>query len=238
MFLTPRGVKGLSQVINAGALNVNNVSAAIDTDIISAIAANTSEVYGSAHYQKYGLVMFLIGTTIFVFNYRQNAWSRIVIPSTNDVSKVLSMFSAQDGSLFMGGYDYLFQFDPATETFNFNGQAPAYRWTGPMWKTTTAEAMFFNELLMRLASTAAVDLTIKVRTVGFDTSVEDQSAFNEQVIQIPAITTADAVLNFSRIPLFGAGRYIQIDITESPNYADNADVEICSAEIHGELGIL
>ena len=238
MFLTPRGVKGLAQVINAGALNVNNVSSAIDTDIISAIAANTSEVYGSAHYQKYGLVMFLIGASIFIYNYRQSAWSRIVIPSTNDVSKVLSMFTAQDGSLYMGGYDYLFQFDPAVATLNFAGQAPAYRWTGPMWKTTTAEAMFFNELLLRLASTAAVNLTVKVRSVGFDTSVEDQSAFNEQVIQVPAITTADAVLNFARIPLFGAGRYIQIDITESPNYADNADVEICSAEIHGELGIL
>lgn len=238
MFLTPRGVKGLAQVINAGALNVNNVSSAIDADIIAAIADNTSGVYASAHYQKYGLVMFLIGTTIFVFNYQQKAWSRIVIPSANDISKVLSMFTAQDGSLYMGGYDYLFQFDPAVSTLNFNGQAPSYRWTGPMWKTTTAESMFFSELLMRLASTAAVNLTIKVRAVGFDTGYEDQSAFNEQVIQVPAITTNDVVLNFARIPLFGAGRYIQIDITESPNYADNSDVEICSAEIHGELGIL
>jgi hypothetical protein len=238
MFLTPRGVKGLAQVINAGALNVNNVSSAIDADIISAIAANTSGVYASAHYQKYGLVLFLIGTTIFVYNYQQKAWSRIVIPSANDVSKVLSMFTAQDGSLYMGGYDYLFQFDPAVATLNFNGQAPAYRWTGPMWKTTTAESMFFSELLMRLASTAAVNLTVKVRAVGFDTGYEDQSAFNEQVIQIPAITTSDVVLNFARIPLFGAGRYVQIDITESPNYAANSDVEICSAEIHGELGIL
>lgn len=238
MFLTPRGIKGLQQVINAGALNVNNVSAAVDADVVSAIAANISGVYASAHYQKLGLVMFLIGTTIFILNYRQNAWTRIVIPSANDVSKVLSIFTAQDGSLYMGGYDYLFQFDPAVATYNFNGQAPAYRWTGPMWKTTTAEAMFFNEMLMRLASTAAVNLTVKVRAVGFDTQVEDQSAFNEQTIDVPAITTNDAVFNFARIPLYGAGRYVQIDITESPTYDANNDVEIASAEIHGELGIL
>ena len=238
MFLTPRGIKGLNQVINAGALNVNNVSSAIDADVVAAIAANTSGVYASAHYQKLGLVMFLIGTTIFVFNYQQNAWSRVVIPSDNDVSKILSMFSGQDGSLYMGGYDYLHQFDPAVETRNFAGQAPDYRWTGPMWKVTTAESMFFNELLLRLASTSAVSLTAKVRAVGFDTQVEDQSAFNEQVIEVPAITTLDAVFNFARIPLYGAGRYVQIDITESPTYDANNDVEIASAEVHGELGIL
>jgi hypothetical protein len=238
MFLTSRGVKGLQQVINAGALNVNNVSGAIDSDIVAAIAANTSGVYASAHYQKYGLVLFLIGTTIFVYNYAQSAWSRIVIPSANDVSKVLSMFTSSEGELLMGGYDYLFQFDPAVATFNFAGQAPTYRWTGPMWKTTTAESMFFNELLLRLASSAAVTFTIKARAIGFDTGVEDQAAFNEQTITVPAITTNDAVFNFARIPLFGAGRYIQIDLTETPNYVDNSDVEIAAVEIHGELGIL
>ena len=237
-FLTPRGIKGLQQVINAGALNVNNVSSPVDADVVAAIAANTSGVYASAHYQKLGLVMFLIGTTIFVFNYQQKAWSRIVIPSANDVSKVLSMFSGADGSLYMGGYDYLFQFDPAVETFNFNGQAPAYRWTSAMWKTTTAESMFFNELLMRLASSQAVTFTAKIRAVGFDTGIEDQAAFNQQTITIPAITTGDAVFNFARIPLYGAGRYIQIDLTENPTYDVNADVEIASAEVHGELGIL
>jgi hypothetical protein len=74
--------------------------------------------------------------------------------------------------------------------------------------------------------------------VGFDTVVEDQAAFNEQTIDVPAITTNDAVLNFVRAPLFGAGQYIQYDITETPTYVTNDDVEIVSVEASGELGIL
>jgi len=236
-FLTKRGIKSLRQIINSGALNVDNASAAVDNDVIAAIAANTDEVYASAHYQKLGLVMFLIGTTMFIFNYRQNSWSRIIIPSSNDVSKILSMFSASDQSLYMGGYDYLFQFDPSTATYNMAGQAPTYRWTGPMWKMTTAESLFFNELLFRLASTKAATLTVKVRAIGYDTQVEDQSDFNEQTITVPAITTNDAVFNFVRIPLFGAGKYIQIDVTETPNPASNDDLEFAAVEIQGEIGI-
>jgi hypothetical protein len=231
-------VKGLKQVLNTGAMDVNNVSAPIDSDIVAAIAANTIGVYSSAHYQKLGLVMFQIGYTIFVFNYRQNSWSRIVIPSTNDVSKILSMFQSSAGEVYMGGYDYLFQFDPAVATYNFNGQAPTYQWTGPMWKATTADSLFLTEMVLRLASTAAATLTLKIRAVGFDTGVEDQAAFNEQTLTVDAITTNDAVFNFVRAAIEGAGKYVQIDITETPTYVSNGDVEIAAVEINGELGIL
>lgn len=235
-FLTDKGVKGLKQVINAGALNVSNVSAAIDQDIVDAIKANSSGVYDSAHYPKYGLVLFLIGTTIFVFNYRQSAWSRIILPTANDASKVLSMFSDSEGNLYMGGYDYLFRFDPAAATFNFNGQAPEYKWKTGLFQVTTADSLYFTELLLRLASFSAVTLTVKARAVGYDTEYEDQSAFNEQTIQIDAKTPSDIITNFARAPLFGAGKYIQLEITETPAYTDNNDVEIIGMEISGEIG--
>lgn len=241
-FLTNKGIKGLKQVIATGSLNVDNISAAIDSDVIAAIDANTSGVYASAHYATLGLIMFLIGTTIFVFNYRQQAWSRIVIPSSGgNVPKILSMFESADGFVYMGGYTRLFEFDPAAPaaTYNFNGVAPIYRWTSGMIRTTTADSMYFNELLLRLASTTtAATLTLKTRAVGFDTPVEDQAAFNEQTVSVPAITTNAAVLNSVRIPLFGAGKYIQVDFTETPNFADNNDIEFVGLEVHGELGIL
>lgn len=237
-FLTDKGVKNLRQVINAGVMNVDNVSAAIDQDVVDAVKANTSGVYDSAHYAKYGLVLFLIGTTIFVFNYRNGSWSRIVIPSTNDVSKILSMFSASDGSLYLGGYDYLFQFDPAVATYNFAGQAPTYKWKTGMLKVTTAESMFFTEMLLRLASFKAATLTVKARAIGFDTGYEDQSDFNEQTITITASTPSDIVMNFARAPLFGAGKYIQLEITETPTIVSNDDLEFTGLDVHGEIGIL
>lgn len=237
-FLTDKGVKNLRQVINAGAMNVDNVSAAIDQDIVDAVKANSSGVYDSAHYAKYGLVLFLIGTTIFVYNYRNGSWSRIVIPSANDVSKVLSMFRAHDGSLYMGGYDYLFQFDPAVATYNFAGQAPTYKWKTGMLKVTTAESLFFTEMLLRLASFKAATLTVKARAIGFDTGYEDQSDFNEQTVTITASTPSDIVMNFARAPLFGAGKYIQLEITETPSIASNDDLEITGLDIHGEIGII
>lgn len=234
-FLTSRGIKGLKQILNTGALELNNVSAAIDNEIVDAIAANTSSVYGSAHYPKLGLVMFLIGTTIFVYNYRQNAWSRIVLPSTNNVSKVLTMFSGGEGNMYFGGYDYLHQFHPDSSTRNFAGQPPTYQWTGPMWKITTAESLFLAELVLRLASTSSASLTLKVRSVGFDTGVEDLSDFNEQTLEVSSITTLSNVFNFVRAPLYGAGKYVQIDITETPAPADNNDLEIAGVEISGEV---
>lgn len=237
-FLTDKGVKNLRQVINAGAMNVDNVSSAIDQDVVDAVKANTSGVYDSAHYAKYGLVLFLIGTTIFVFNYRNGSWSRIVIPSTNDVSKILSMFSASDGSLYLGGYDYLFQFDPAVATYNFAGQAPTYKWKTGILKVTTAESLFFTEMLLRLASFKAATLTVKARAIGFDTGYEDQSDFNEQTITITASTPSDIVMNFVRAPLFGAGKYIQLEITETPTIASNDDLEFTGLDVHGEIGIL
>ena len=237
-FLTDKGVKNLRQVINAGALNVDNVSAAIDQDVVTAIKANSSGVYDSAHYAKYGLVLFLIGTTIFIYNYRNGSWSRIIIPSTNDVSTILSMFRASDGSLYMGGYDYLFQFDPAVATYNFAGQAPTYKWKTGMLKVTTAESLFFHEMLLRLASFKAATLTVKARAIGYDTGYEDQSDFNEQEITVNALTPSDIVMNFVRAPLFGAGKYIQLEITETPSIASNDDLEFTGLDIHGEIGIV
>lgn len=237
-FLTTKGVKGMSQLITAGALNVASVSGAIDDDIVTAVEGNTSGIYASAHYPTLGLLMFLVGTTIFIYNYRQKAWSRIVIPSDDNVAKILSMFQTADGYLYMGGYDYLFDFDPVTvPTYNFNGKSPAYQWTGPMWKATTAESMFLTEMVMRLASTAACSLTLKVRAVGFDTEVEDQDTFNEQVLEVSAITTLGTVFNFVRAPLYGGGKYVQVDITESPVPVSNNDIEIAAIEIQGELGM-
>lgn len=237
-FLTNKGVKGLKQLISAGALNVDNVSQNIDLDIISAIDANTSGVYASSHYATLGFIMFLIGTTMFVYNYRQKAWSRVVIPSVDDVSKILSMFETSDGYVLMGGYDYLFEFDPTPDTYNFNGVAPVYRWTSSMLKVTTADSMYLLEMILRLASSKAATFTLKTRAIGFDTGVEDQAAFNEQAVSIPAITNNDAVFNFVRIPLFGAGRFVQFDIIEEPNYIDNDDVEIVGLGVSGELGVL
>jgi len=237
-FLTNKGIKSLKQVLTAGALNIDNVSQAIDLDIIAAIDANTDEVYASAHYATLGLIMFLIGTTIFVYNYRQSAWSRMVIPSDDDVSKVLSMFQTADGYVYMGGYDYLFEFDPSTATYNFNGVAPEYRWTSGMLAVTKADAMYFQEMILRLASTKAATITLKVRAVGFDTTVADVAAFNQQDISISAITTNDAVFNFVRVPIEGAGKFIQFDFTESPLYTLNDDLEIVGLEVAGELGVL
>lgn len=237
-FLTDKGVKGLKQVLTAGALNVSNVSAAIDQDIVDAIKANSSGDYDSAHYPKYGLVLFLIGASIFVFNYRSNSWSRIILPSANTASLVLSMFNDSQGALYMGGYDYLFKFDPAAATFNFNGQAPTYKWKTAAFQVTGADSMYFTELLLRLASFSAATLTVKARAIGFDTEYEDQAAFNEQTIQISAKTPSDIISNFVHAPLFGAGKYIQLEITEAPAYTDNNDIEFIGMEIRGEIGTI
>lgn len=234
-FLTDKGVKGLKQILNSGTLNVDNVSAPIDQDIVDAIKANTSGDYDSAHYAKYGLVMFLIGASIFVFNYRNNSWSRIILPSANTASLILSMFNDSQGDLYMGGYDYLFKFDPAASTFNFNGQAPTYKWKTGAIPVTTADSMYFTELLLRLASFNAATLTVKARAIGFDTEYEDQATFNEQTVQIDAKTPSDVISNFVRASLDGAGKYIQLEITETPVYTDNLDLEFIGMEISGEI---
>jgi hypothetical protein len=237
-FLTSKGVKGLKQLLTAGSLNVNNVSAAIEADIIAAIAGNTDSVYGSGHYPKLGILMFLIGNYVFIFNYRQNAWSRMKIPSATDAAKLLSIFKTTTGALYMGGYNYLSEFNPAVATHNFNGVAPVYEWKTGMLKATSADAMYFNELRMRLASIKAVELTLKTRAIGFDTGIEDQAAFNQQTVSIPEIIAADAVFNFVRLPLLGAGKYIQLDFTEAPAVGANNDLEIAAIEVEGELGVL
>lgn len=235
-FLTNKGIKSLNQTLTAGALNVANLSEAIDTDIIAAIDSNTSGVYASAHYATLGLVMFLIGTKMFIYSYRQKAWSIMVIPSADDVSKILSMFQTADGFVLMGGYDYLFEFDPTPDTNNFNGVAPVYRWTSGMMKVTSADSIYFNELILRLMSADASTFTLKTKAIGYDTPYEDQAAFNQQTVDVPAITKNDVVMNFARAPLFGAGKFIQIDLTHTPTNADNNDVEITGAEIYGEMG--
>lgn len=237
-FLTKKGVKNLKQVLSAGSMNVDNVSAPIDQDIVDAINANTSGVYDSAHYAKYGLVMFLIGTTMFVYNYRSNSWSRIILPTVDDGAKILGMFNDSAGAIYMGGYDYLFKFDPDTPTYNFNGQAPTYTWKTGMLRVTDADSLYFTEMILRLASFKAATLTVKARAVGFDTGYEDQSTFNEQTIEVSALTPSDIVMNFVRAPLWGAGKYIQLEITESPSVASNDDLEITGLEIQGEMGVV
>lgn len=237
-FLTNKGVKSLKQLVSAGSLNVDPMSESIDHDIIAAIEVNTSGVYSASHYAFLGLLLFQIGNTVFVFNYRQKAWSRIVIPSSNDVSKILSMFVSDDGYLYMGGYDYLFLFDPDVATYNFNGQAPSYRWTTGALKVTSADAMYFNEMRLRLASTKAATMALKTRAVGFDTQAEDQADFNQQDIAIPAITVLDAILNFVRVPLFGAGKFVQFDFTHAPVYTSNEDLEFVGLDVQGELGMI
>jgi hypothetical protein len=234
-FLSSLGVKSLKQIINLGSLNVESVSAAIDKDIIAAIAANASGVYGSAHYPDLGLVLFLVGSTIFIYNYNKQAWTRMVLPTVVDDAKVLGMFTAADGKLYFGGYDYLLEFDPATTTYNFNGVAPTYKWNTAYYNASESD-LFFTDMVTRLATFNAATLSIKVKVLGTDIDTEDQTAFNEQSISVPAAGAVnDEVMNYVNTPLYGAGKYVQICYTETPNANANSDMEFSGLEIRGEV---
>lgn len=234
-FLSSLGVKSLKQIINLGSLNVDSVSAAIDKDILAAIAANSSGVYGAAHYPELGLVLFLVGTTIFIYNYNKQAWSRAIIPGNVDDNKILGMFTTSEGRLYLGGYDYLFEFDPETMTYNFNSVAPTYKWHTAYFMASDSN-LFFTDMVTRLASFNQATLTVKVKVIGTDIDTEDQAAFNEQQIVVPAAGPVnDEVLNHVLTPLFGAGKYVQICYTESPNANANSDMEFSGLEIRGEV---
>lgn len=234
-FLSSYGVKSLKQIINLGALNIDSVSTAIDKDIMSAIAANTSNIYGSAHYAKLGIIIFLIGNTLFIYNYNKQAWSRVVIPGQINDNKILGMFTTSNGRLFFGGYDYLLEFNPETMTYNFNSVAPVYKWHTAYLRVSDSN-LFFTDMVTRLATFNETTFLLKVKTIGTDINTEDQTSFNEQQIVAPATGEVnDEVMNHILTPLFGAGKYVQICYTESPSTNTNNDVEFSGLEIRGEV---
>jgi hypothetical protein len=145
------------------------------------------------------------------------------------------MFTDSNGELYLGGYDYLLQYNPASTTYNFNSVAPVYKWY-TAYIPAAESNLFFTELVTRLATFTAATLTVKVKVIGTDIDTEDQTGFNEQSVAVPAAGgTNDEVLNSVSVPLYGAGKYVQVQYTESPNANANNAMVFSGLEIRGEV---
>ena len=231
LFLSPTGVKTMSQVANTGSMEIGDISELIDQDIMDSVKANTSEIYSACHNKKQAWYMLLVGTTVYVYAYQYKAWSRIIPPNAT-TTKILCMFTAQDGQVYMGGQDYLFKYGASDSVFTFNGVNPSMEWQTGWFKITDAKMCFPRTLEIDFLSYVAEVVSVKVKTAGLDIQTEYDASFNTEAATVPSTVYGDGVINKIKLPIGGQGNIVNFTFTNT----GSGSLEINSLKITGLVG--
>lgn len=231
LFLSPTGVKTISQVANTGSMEIGDLSELIDQDIMDSVKANTSEIYSACHNKKQAWYMLLVGTTVYIYAYQYKAWSRIIPPNAT-TAKILCMFTSQDGQVYMGGQDYLFKYGASDSVFTFNGVNPALEWQTGWFKITDAKMCFPRTLEIDFLSYVAEAVSVKVNTAGLDIQTEYSASFNTNSTSVPSTVYGDGVINKIKLPIGGQGNIVNFTFTNT----GSGSLEINSLKIGGLVG--
>lgn len=247
-FLYVSGVKSLKQSVVSGKLNLPGTSAPIDPSIVDAISGNTSEIYGCAHYPLKSWYFLLIKDTVWVYSYRWKAWGRIAGADVN------GMFGTSKGEVFFCGNGYLHKYGSG---WSFGDVNPEMRWDTAYIRFDKKGRKVFPrimEILNYPGSGATINYEQKFN-YDYATNLALFGSFASSmsytvvsgILDFDAITDFDAVDPFGgyiinveqdvfdmiRVPLFGAGRSMQLSFT---NTSADGPIELNGILILAELG--
>jgi hypothetical protein len=202
VFLNKDGIKTLNQVVTTGALNAGNLSTTINDYIVQAIADNTNELYGVAHYPKLAWYIFLIGDIIWVYNYARKEWQRMVTPATD---KTVGIFSTNEGDVFMGGEHYLYKYG---ESARFGTSDMTCIWESG-WVRTSQTGFGrpkYIDILSSNTDTAQRTVSWQIALSGYDIKRISDASINSGTYDTN-INTSDFVY---KIPAFNAGNILKL----------------------------
>ncbi len=217
LFLSQIGARSLKQVINTGANPEQLISKNIFQRLSGAISSNPNGPFGSAHFQRLGWFMVLIGDEIWCYAYNRGAWFRII------GADALGMFSDSDGSsVYFCGRGYLYKFD---QGWTFDG-APMWReWDMGWLKFFKNEERGFPKIL-QIYATPSQPITVSVGT-RFDLNAGTPDSFQSFMLDMAPSLMDETVPDIwencfymdseeyapERLPLFGGGSMMQLCFT-------------------------
>jgi hypothetical protein len=216
--LDTTGFKTVRQVITTGSLSIGDLSEYIDPTIRQAIIDNTGGIYASAHCKDKGWLLFLIGTTIWVYSYTWKAWGRIV------GADVYGLFSDRNNVAYLTGTGKFYQYN---QGYSFNGANMPWIWKTAWLSVYKGHKCFPKKAKVYYQPGAPISVNIGF---GFDGkyiggadvsvmmvqpgSLMDLSSMNGIWDDYFLMDTEDDRLD-AVIPVFGAGRSIQLTFSES-----------------------
>jgi len=152
-FLSQIGVRSLRQAMQTGADAEDLISKNIAQRLSGAYQSNATGTFASAHFQRLGWYMLLIGDEILCYAYNRGAWFRIA------GADILGMFSDSDGStVYICGRGFLYQYDIG---WTFDGK-PIYReWDGAWLKFFKNQEKGFPKVL-EIYATPGQDIELQL----------------------------------------------------------------------------
>jgi len=226
-FLYDSGVKSLRQVVTTGNMNLDDISSNIDPTIRALISGAGS--FASAHYPRYGWYIIKIGSSIFIYDYIHKAWGRIV------GSDIQGMFSKTDGTLYLTGTNFLYQYDSG---FNFAGINPTMIWESaylPLSRRGEKAYPTMAEIVLYPHEPTALDFRYAYDVQGFTTTYQETIAtmpadfyYIDDVTDWNAIDPFDSIAyDPFKIMLRGGGRTMQLRFENTSNkLVEIADITI------------
>jgi hypothetical protein len=237
-FINQSGIKNLRQVVATGNMDINDLSELIDPTIRAQMnAAGFQGNYSIAHCSKLGLVFFLIGTNVWIYNYTWKAWSRMVGADVN------GFFATNEGDLYILGTGFLYKFGT---TYSFAGGDVEWKWTLAHIAAKGGTRIFPK--IMEIISTPvaeAITLQYQLKYDLRESALEHYGSLSNSeiynVTEIDGVTDFDAInpldetatYNLTRIALFGAGRNFEITFS---NTSTKGPIEISDISIQAVEG--
>jgi hypothetical protein len=199
------GIKSLRQIVTTGSMTVEEMSKMISPTIMNEIAAGGS-FYSSAHYPKFGWGLLLLHGNVWAYSYIWKAWSRIV------GADIKGMFTGGDGTLYLCGEGYLYQFDSG---YSFAGNNIEMEWQ-TAWLALSRTGDFVYPKMLEIMYYPAEVFSCDFSIIYDFSNISYESIVNitglggpsfDDVTDIDALNPWDAALSMSyRLPLFGRGR--------------------------------
>ena len=213
------GIISLKQVVSTGSLSVDTISKLIAPTIIEAL--NNASTFACAHYPKKGWILFLINTTVYIYSYIWKAWARMV------GADVKGMFTTMDGTLYLCGTNYLYQYGTA-DTWTFDGTNSQMIWqTGwiPLSKDGIRIYPRMMEIVVYPHTLTSISLQYK-----YDMELSPSIQYHTIEVSPLNVTYIDAASDFDainpfdeiqykqkKVPLFGGGRSMQMIFSSTSN---------------------
>lgn len=229
LILHESGLKRLRQVVTTGNVNTGDVSEQIDPIIQASMAGGVSQNYCLAHVPLKKWLLMLIGNRVWVYAYQWKAWSRIETPDVNFI------FTTRDGEIYLCGNNYVYKMDDALGTFD--GANVEMKWQ-TAWLPISRDGRYIYPKILEISlrsDTKPVTLTITGNT---ESSVA--SPFTVTGTLLSGVTDFDSLSPLSedvydhvRVPLFGRGRQMMLQISNTSNIAG---LEICDLVIQATAG--
>lgn len=213
-FLSQIGARSLRQLMQTGPEPEDLISKNIQQRLTAAYSGNPNGPFASAHFQRLGFYMTLIGDEIWIYVYNRGAWCRL------KGGLIYGMFSDSDGSaVYICGQGFLYKFD---QGWSHDGVEMRREWD-PAWLKFFKNAEKVSPKLLEIYSTSPTPVVLQVgQRFDLNAGVTDSV---QQFTTLPAPSLMDQSVpdiwdicffmdspdyEPTRIPLYGRGSTMQL----------------------------